>query len=76
MNAPLRKPCAHVAEAGRIAEMVLRHQSNFSARHVRIAKSIRFLIDSGEFIAVRQCDEIDAALESWRDALIEMGVLA
>ena len=71
-----RKPCPHVSEAGRIADMVLRHQSNFERRDLRIAKRIRFLIDSGEFVAVRTCDEIDAALESWRDALLEMGVIA
>ena len=75
MNAPLRKPCAHVAEAGRIAEMVLRQQSQFSARHVRIAKSIKFNIRHENYAAIRQSEEMDAALVEMRDALQEMGAL-
>ena len=75
MNAPLRKPCAHVAEAGRIAEKVLRHQSNFSGRHVRIAKSISFNIRHENFSAIRTTEEITVALPEMHDALQEMGLL-
>lgn len=75
MNAPLRKPCAHVAEAGRIAEMVLRHQSNFSARHVRIAKSIKFNVRHENFAAIRTTEEITGALLEMHDALQEMRLL-
>lgn len=75
MNAHLRKPGAHVAEAGRIAEMVLRHQSNFSARHVRIAKSISLNVSHENYHAIRGSDEMNAALEEMRDALQVMGLL-